>query len=1118
MIPAPEPSERQPEPGTKARLAATHVWQRMECPHLAYITLQGERRETLDDTTGALLRRKGYEHEQRVLAELRATHKRVVEVDSNAFLFDRRERTLQALRAGPPVIYQAALRHEQWHGFADFLLRVEQPSTLGDWSYEVADTKLGTTPKPAHVLQLCVYSRLLEQVQDRTPEFMHLILGDGRWASYRYDDFSRYARAQEKSLEDFDATQTEAPYPVPCSHCSICTQLPHCEARWETDDHLSRVATMRTAWAKQISEQGLRTVADLANAPQPPKLRNMATATAQRLHRQAQMQYAARTSGKPSFELLPPGDERGLARLPQPDAGDLFFDMEGDPFYPDGLEYLFGFVRVQDGEPVFTSFWAHDRDQERTAFAAAMDFMANHLKQHPQAHIYHYNHYEETACKRLASRHATHEAAFDTLLREQRFVDLYRVVRESLQTSQPNLSLKSLEVFYGRERFEPVSSAMDSVVAYEQYLETGDESRLEDIERYNEVDCRSTWELRKWLVSLRAPDIPWRLLPATTQERQEKWQEQESARQAYEEALLEECDPEERPWRSLLADLLGFHRREEKPEWWAQFDRQEKSHEDLVDDAECLGNLTLDADAPVGSIDRSRLYTYTFPPQDTKLKVGSDALLRSFESAGTIHQLDSDLGRVVIKRGANRDALPGRLSLLPRGPIGNRVLAEAIYRVAASVIAGDGKFAAVEALLRRTSPLSNQQLQPQATDDRNPYILDLATQMDGGVLFLQGPPGAGKTYTASHVIVGLMAQGYRVGVSSNSHKAIHNLLTAVESVAAEQDLTFSGVKKATAGKEGSHFEGRCIRSVTDNGKVGRQAQLLAGTAWLFARAQHEQALDYLFVDEAGQVSLANLVAMGTAAQNLVLVGDQMQLSQPIRGAHPGNSGLSALDHLLQGRAVIEPSRGVFLDTTWRMHPSVCRFISEAVYEGKLRSHADNDRQQIILNGSAHPQLLSHGIRFLPVEHVGCSQRSDEEAEVLAELYDSLLEQSFSDRNGQISILTPYDILVVTPYNVQANALAQQLPAGARVGTVDKFQGQEAPVVLVSMCTSGSEDLPRNVEFLYSTNRLNVAISRARSLAVVLASPGLLKLPCRTVEQMRMVNTMHWLAEAGSTPA
>jgi uncharacterized protein len=384
-------------------------------------------------------------------------------------------------------------------------------------------------------------------------------------------------------------------------------------------------------------------------------------------------------------------------------------------------------------------------------------------------------------------------------------------------------------------------------------------------------------------------------------------------------------------------------------------------------------------------------------------------------------------------------------------------------------------------------------------------------------MLVQGPPGAGKTFLSAYTIVELLAQGRRVGVASNSHKAINNLLTEIERHAVKRGVNFRGVKKCSNDEQ--RHGGAMIVDVFDNKEVAAgRYDLIAGTAWLFARPEFDQDLDYLFIDEAGQVSLANVVAIGVSARNIVLVGDQMQLAQPIQGVHPGESGRSALEYLLGDKATVPPDRGIFLAVTRRMHPDVCRFISEAVYEGRLDPEPSNASRKLILSASAHVALRESGIRFVPVVHEDCGQKSEVEGERVREIYASLLQQRWVDRDGLQRPVGVADILVVSPYNVQVNYLKSILPAGARVGTVDKFQGQEAAVVLISMTTSSAESMPRTMEFLYSRHRLNVAISRARSVAVIVANPRLLEAPCTDIERMRLVNTFCFLkAYADAAP-
>ncbi len=370
---------------------------------------------------------------------------------------------------------------------------------------------------------------------------------------------------------------------------------------------------------------------------------------------------------------------------------------------------------------------------------------------------------------------------------------------------------------------------------------------------------------------------------------------------------------------------------------------------------------------------------------------------------------------------------------------------------------------------------------------------------------IQGPPGTGKTYVSSRAILDLIRNGRRVGVSSNTHKAIDNLLKAVADRAREEGFELRAIKKISPGQEAPDDADIEATTTNDDGRLFSWP-LVGGTAWLFARADHDQAFDYLFVDEAGQVSLANLLAMGTAAKNVVLVGDPMQLSQPIQGSHPGDTGLSALEYALWEYATVPRERGIFLPVSRRMHPAICQYISELVYEDRLKSDEGASRQKLSVP-PGHPVLRPAALRFVEVEHEGNSQSSAEEAAAVVDIYLALLGQEFSDRDGGKQAIGPNEILVVSPYNAQVNLLTQKLPSGARVGTVDRFQGQEAPICLISMATSSGDDLPRDIAFLFSVNRLNVAISRAQVLSVVFASPKLLDVPCKSIDQMRLVNAL-----------
>jgi predicted RecB family nuclease len=1076
------------------------------------------------DDHAVLLQEKGLEHEKAYLASLRAQGLQVVEIEAGASLRDRVERTRAAMAAGAEAIYQGALFNSPWHGYADFLLRTDEtPSALGRFAYEVADTKLSRSAKPKHVLQLCVYAELLEDAQGCPPPAMHIVLGDGAQVSLRTTDFRHYYAVARRRFEAFVADPDGETFPEPCGHCAFCRWRERCEGEWDASEHLSLVAGITRSQMTKLRGAGVDSMRTLAQFPLPVRIPNLQSETFARLRAQAALQVGQRDTGEGRCELLPLEAGRGFARLPQPDPGDLFFDMEGDPHYDGGLEYLFGLVHQVGDEWRFSAFWAHDRSQERRAFEQAVDFIVARLAQHPAAHIYHYAAYEQTALKRLAMYHGSRETEVDELLRRRKLVDLYKVVREGVRISEPTYSLKNLEAFYiGSHRVGDVKSAGDSIVMYERWRRLEDAALLGGIATYNELDCRSTLACRDWLLRLRPSEASWFAGAAPSEakpEREKNRREAEARTAALFEVLTSSAPPHDRGWRELLGHLLEFHRREAKPSWWATFARQEMSEEELIDDSECIGGLRPDPSKAPYPDKRSTVYSFTFPAQDFKMRLG-DTPVRAgtLEPVGEIVALDEQSREISLRLGPTRTPLGGSPSLIPEGPIGDKVLREAIHRYAEAVAAGkEADYAAVTDVLTRAAPRVHGLTPGAPVISEGVDVLDGAidalARLDRSYMLVQGPPGAGKTFTSSHAVVALLAAGKKVAVASNSHKAINNLLAAVEAVARERAIGFRGVKKSTT-EEQYLNGGGLIEDTTDNARATPGAfDLVAGTAWLFARPELDRAFDYLFVDEAGQVSLANIVAMGVSAENIVLVGDQMQLAQPIQGVHPGGSGVSALEHLLGEMATVPPARGVFLPITRRMHPDVCQFISQAVYDGRLEADDGARRQRLVLREPADAEALAPtGLRFVAVDHAGCAQKSAEEAERLKRAYRTLVGQRWIDREGAERVVSSDDILVVSPYNMQVNLLRSVLPAGARVGTVDKFQGQEAAVVLISMATSSGEDLPRQIEFLYSRNRLNVAISRARCLAVVFANPKLLEIACATVEQMRLVNTLCWVEQ------
>ena len=1087
-----------------------------------------------------LLADMGKEHEKRHLAALCASGKNVWEPPSDLDTFERRhEVTFAAMRAGHDVIYQGAVCHGDFAGYADFLYRVETPSTLGAWSYDVADTKLARNPKPYFLLQLCAYAKMLEHLQGVRPERLVIINGASEEIPFRTDDYFFYFSALERRFLEAQRTFNADERPLPDARADHGRWQGKADEILEEMDHPCRVAGITSNQINRLRDAGITTLTALASTTvdRVPKLD---PAMFRRLRAQARLQRDSRDRVAPLYVLVREESEvarHGLALLPPASGMDVYFDMEGYPLLEGGLEYLFGATVIEGGVPSFRDFWAHDRLGEKRAFEAFVDWLYARYLADPTMHVFHYGSYEVTALCRLMGQHGTREKEIDALLRAGLFVDLYRVVMQAVRIGEPRYSLKNVERLYRPARAGEVATAAQSVVEYARWLEQRDgdtwetSAILAGIRDYNRDDCESTWALRAWLSARqREEGIAYVPPPKKEAEGEVAPDPARAAADALAERLLAAIpldrsgDPERWRLQELLAHLVGFHRREANPVWRAMFERRDKSHAELVENGDCLGALER-TDTPKVPFKQSFLYEYRFDPdQDTKLGEGSECYIAEGLVETTVVRFDADAGIVQIKLGKKQADPPRLLSLIPREYVDAKKIAASIARVAQTWEQTGRLPPALDMLLRRAPPRvtgvpPGSPLLAGPPDEAS--VTAVIAALNESAIAVQGPPGAGKTRVAAAAIVELASRGWRIGISSNSHKAIQKLIEEVQKKAprggpklritkinrsADDDLIAKGLVTGAASMKDVDLD------------APDAPQIVGGTAWAFADPSAAGRFDYLFVDEAGQVSVANLVGMAPAARNLVLLGDQMQLGQPIQGSHPGESGQSALEYLLRDQRTIPAPLGIFLGTTWRLHPDLCQFISGAVYDDKLQAEASAASRLVKSVAGARGLILKEaGIVFVPVAHEGNGQASDEEVDTIAAIIRDLRGRELTGTTGErarrASTLDENDILVVAPYNMQVRALRAALP-NVRVGSVDKFQGQEAPVVIVSMCASSGDASPRGIDFLFSPNRLNVALSRAQSLAVVVGCPDLARTRVRSVPQMKLVNLFCRIVEEG----
>lgn len=1093
-------------------LAASDLTDHLACPHLTQQRLaiaRGERSNPrpTDDPHADLIRERGDRHELEQLARLRDVAGEYVDLSgeiprTREQVEAAAEDTAAAMRAGAPLIFQAQFLDGCWQGRTDFLRRVARPSELGDYSYEVLDTKLARQVKPPVVHQLSLYSHQLAAVQGAEPEHAHVVLGDGSEVSIELGRYAALHRHLVARLEHICSEPTLETYPEPVAHCDICALAAECRERWIEDDHLSLVAGARRDQREQLVEIGLPTLRALAEANGQGSAQ-LSTERFERLHEQAALQLASRESGEPTHRHLAPALDAGYARLPDPSSGDVFFDLEGDPYVGDnGIEYLWGWWTAEGD---YECTWAHDEGEEKAAIEAFVDRVVELRGRHPDLHIYHYAPHEVSTLRSLSVEYATREDEIDTLLRGEVFVDLYAVVRQGLQVGEEGYSLKKLERHHGFRRLEHrVREGGGSIVAYETWLESSDPEILEAIRAYNEEDCRSTASLRDWLLNEMRPeaeegfgiDFADYREPESGEERESpKWMPeiQELIDQLSADLPVDGVDDSiEQAERRLLSHLLLYHHREAKPAWWRYYDLLGMSMDDLIDDRDALAGLERDELHPPSPYKRSLEYRFSFPPQEFRLHAGKTAEdPKTGETHNVAHLADD---HVVLRRAANKPP-PAPQALIDAQPIKAAVLRAGLADLARAVMADDGRYPAARALLRGEPPA----LPLELLDADPKTLISAALTLGRSILPIQGPPGTGKTFRAARMVVAAVSAGMRVGVTARSHAAIQNLLREVEVWAAREGVEPAGIYKGS----GYTSEHDLIEETDDYSEITDEHRLVAGTTWLFARSEYRNAFDILLIDEAGQYALADALASALAADGVVLLGDPQQLPQVTQADHPDGSGDSTLEHLLQGAQTMPPGRGVLLTESWRMHPEICAFISERSYESRLGPRESCGLRRVDASEGA---LTGAGLRVLAVQHEGRSQASPEEADEIADACHGLLVgTTVTDDEGVVRELMPSDILVVAPYNLAVRCIRDRVPDGVRVGTVDRFQGQEAPVVFFAMTCSSGDDVPRGLSFLFDAHRLNVAISRAQCLAVLVYSPRLLDADCPTIEAMQLVD-------------
>lgn len=1094
------------------------------------------------DPLAEILQQRGKDHERAYVARLRADGLRIIDLET--IPFDQRvPATRDALRAADvDVIVQGALENERWSGFPDILRRTAD-------GFEVLDTKLSRETRGGTILQLCVYTDLLAgELDGNAPALFHVVtpLQSEPYRFSEYGAYYRFMKARFAGFVDGERGKVEQPpvtYPEPVDHCGVCRWSGRCDRERRKDDHLSFVAGMGRRHIKELATQGVATLTALAAMPIPLTFKPLrgSKETLEKLREQARLQFQQRSTGKPVYECLEVEQGFGLAALPEPRPGDLFLDLEGDPFGRPGAgpaagegqrEYLFGLGRIEAGENnepslTYTARWAFSDAEERAAFDETMADIMAAIEADPAIHIYHYGHYEPSAFKRLMGRHATREEDVDRLLRGHRFVDLLSVVRRGIRAGIESYSIKYLEPFYDFRRDVALDAAGDQRRIVEIALETGDFSTVTDSIRatvagYNKDDVRSTWALRAWLERVRDEQIAEGAgitRPSATEEAAPAKIDERAKRV---EALRKELligVPDDRAERSVdqqarhqVAYLLDWHRREDKAEWWDYYRLRELPEDDLFDEPRAVAGLQFVED--LGNVRLSKLYRFSYPEQEFEIRPGDTLKMQDGKAfTDEIRAIERQARTIDMVVGPSRQQL-NPTALFAHKYFSKKEMEESLLALGQQVLDAGGVEALpagpARSLLLRLAPALGSGLFAAPDTDVVEYATSIVNDLARTTLSIQGPPGSGKTFTGARMIETLLANGKKVGVMANSHKVIRNLLQEIDSENARIGHR--------ASKEDDELDDDAVRIsiFSDNDAplaalASGEINVLGGTAWLWARTEYGDSVDVLFVDEAGQVALANVLGVSRAARSIVLLGDPQQLDQPSKGSHPDGVGASALQHVLGNFETMPRDRGLFLPITWRLAPKICQFTSESFYAGQLESKPGLQNQSLSGTGL----FDGAGLWLREVDHDGNQNASDEEADAIAEIVDRLLAPGsmWIDEAGRPRQITAGDIRIITPFNAQVTRLRERFERRAsafdlsHIGTVDKFQGQQAAVSIYSMATSHPEDAPKGMEFLYSLNRLNVATSRARCAAIVVASPRLFEPDCQTPRRMRLASAL-----------
>ncbi len=1080
-------------------LSPTDLNKYLNCKH--YINLEKKRLKnnqkkiSVDSPLFKILSEKGFTHENQYLQFLKKEHKQVIEVSDKVSFLEREQITLDAVEKSIEVIYQPFIASKNWLAIPDFFVK-----DVSNHEFIVVDTKLKKSLIPEHIYQSVMYALIAQEKFNIIISKAKIISPanqEGKFLEHSFliKNYSSNVKDQMNELEEYLYSDTLS-RPIPCTMCKNCEFKDICDEKLLNENSLFVLPNITRLQEKRLREVNIYNIPDLLNSNTKPV--KMAKDTFTKLKLKAELRSKRLNGGQPSYKIM---DKSALKMLPKKSDNDIFFDIEGDPLVEGGLEYLFGLLIQFKNNYNFIDVWAHNHEEEKNATKKVILQFYNHCKKNPNAHIYHYNSYEVSALRRLSQKYNTCEFELDELLRAEKFIDLYTIVRKFLITSEKSMSLKDLEIFFIDKRTDTITDAASSIIMYEAWTKTSDNHILDEIKLYNEQDCKSLPKLRDWMEN-------------TLTEGFENYKDTTHLKEHTDTELS--ISTEKSKNENLAIALSQFHEKEDKPYWWSYFDARISNVEDLIPDSSVLAGLVLKKEQERADENE---YKYNYPEQDHKFSIGSKVAVivpdSDFGFAGEILFISDENSEVTLKINKAGIKSFSIIHLKEPQPPNTINIKKNLKDFMKSILykGAETSYPASFSLLSQyKSNIDKQQKWPESIlEHKNLYDKNKP-------LFIQGPPGSGKTYQGAMFLKNIIKnkKGTICLVTSQSHKAIENILLYFKQISSDsRNIIFKYGGKAN--DKILHLNGYDkLFSKLREARLNKNNLIIGLTVFSISKLRDftyqdkKKPSDFLIIDEAGQYGLANSVAAAMFTENVILLGDQNQLPNVTQGSHPMGIENSVMSFCLGNNSIVGQEYGIFLPITRRLHPKICSYISDAFYQSQLKPHEDNKNRQLIIRNTDNTDIS--GINLIELEHEGCAQISVEEQNSIDNKINYLMKNCHLKINNQIKNINYKDFIIVSPYNAQVNYLKSTLNSNLNIGTVDKFQGQEAPITIISMTSSTIEDAPKGVNFILNENRLNVAISRAQIAVFLFCSKDLFNAVGNTLNQMKLINNFHKIKE------